>query len=366
MDFPIDVKLVRTTLMCTGGATVIIDLGGFVATVTEVARRANVSPGIVSRLLNEDPTLRVREDTRQRILQAAKDLDYSPNAAARALRMSRSGTIGLAVHDASNPVYTEIIAGAQDEATRAGYALMLADVDALAQGGAIFRRVISSGSIDGLLLQRGDTDADAFVSRLTEKRVPMVVLNDRTEGHLGSVGVDDYAASMLAMSHLLGLGHRAIGYLGVDGALPRSELRRRGWEDSLRAAGVPIDRSMVVNGGHTAQSGYEGMTTMLARPQRPTAVFAANVLAGVGALSACRDQGVRVPEEMSVVGLHDFPLAEHLSPRLTVVRLPLFQMGARAVQLLLKQFDDGVTHHETITEPAPLMVVRESSSIPRI
>ena len=131
-------------------------------------------------------------------------MDYSPNAAARALRMSRSGTIGLAVHDASNPVYTEIIAGAQDEATRAGYALMLADVNALAQGGAIFRRVISSGSIDGLLLQRAGTDADAFVSRLTEKRVPMVVLNDRTEGHLGSVGVDDYAASMLAMSHLLG------------------------------------------------------------------------------------------------------------------------------------------------------------------
>lgn len=335
-------------------------------TVTEVAKRANVSPGIVSRLLNEDPTLRVREETRQRILQAARDLDYSPNAAARALRMSRSGTIGLAVHDASNPVYSEIIAGAQDEATRAGYVLMLADVDALAQGGAIFRRMISSGSIDGLLLQRAGTGTDAFVSKLTAKRVPMVVLNDRTEGNLGSVGVDDYAASMLATNHLLDLGHRKIGYLSVDGDLPRSGLRQRGWEDALRAAGIATDPSMIVNGGHTAQAGYEGMTTMLTRPQRPTAIFAANVLAGVGALSACGDQRIRVPDEMSVVGLHDFPLAEHLSPRLTVVKLPLFQMGARAVQLLLKQMEDGVAHHETISEPAPIMVVRESSATPRI
>lgn len=335
------------------------------STVTDVAKRANVSPGIVSRLLNEDPTLRIREETRQRILQAASDLDYSPNVAARALRMSRSGTIGLAVHDASNPVYSEIIAGAQDEATRAGYALMLADVDALAQGGAIFRRMISSGSIDGLLLQRVDTVTDAFVSKLTAKRIPMVFLNDSAEGPIGSVGVDDYAASRLATNHLLELGHRKIGYLSLDGDLPRSELRRRGWEDALQAAGIAIETSMIADGGHTAQSGYDGMTTLLARPARPTAIFAANVLAGVGALSACRDQGIRVPEEMSVVGLHDFPLAEHLSPRLTVVKLPLFQMGALAVRLLLEQFDDGDAPHETIREPAPVMVVRESTAAPR-
>lgn len=335
------------------------------ATVIQVAERANVSPGIVSRLLNEDPTLRVRDETRERILQAARDLDYSPNTAARALRMSRSRTIGLAVHDASNPVYGEIIAGAQDQATRAGYVLMLADVDALAQGGSIFRRMISSGSIDGLLLQRAGTDADAFVSKLTETRVPMVVLNDRTEGRLGSVGVDDYAASALATNHLLDMGHHAIGYLGLDGDLPRTELRQRGWEDALRAAGVDVNPGLIVTGGHTAKTGYEGMTQMLTHPQRPTAVFAANALAGVGALSACRDQGIRVPEEISVVGLHDFPLAEHLSPRLTVVKLPLFQMGARAVQMLLEQFDDGVTKHEIISSPAPVMVVRESSASPR-
>lgn len=335
------------------------------ATVIDVARRAQVSPGTVSRLLNGDPTLRVREQTRQRVLAAAKELDYSPNVAARTLRMSRSGTLGLAVHDASNPVYTEIIAGAQDEATRAGYALMLADVDALAQGGAIFRRMISSGSIDGLLLQRAGTETDDFVSKLTARRVPMVVLNDHTEGQLGSVGVDDYAASALATKHLLDLGHRTVGYLGLDGDLPRAERRRSGWEDTLRAAEITADPRMIIEGGHTAQSGYDGMSTMLDLPRRPTAVFAANVLAAVGALSACRDRGIRVPDDISVVGLHDFPLAEHLFPRLSVVKLPLFQMGARAVQVLLEQFDDGVAHHETITDPPPVMVVRESTAPPR-
>lgn len=332
------------------------------ATVVEVARRANVSPGIVSRLLNEDPTLRVRDDTRERILRAASELDYSPNIAARTLRMSRSGTIGLAVHDASNPIYSEIIAGAQSEATSAGCALMLADIDALADGGAIFRRMVSSGSIDGLLLQRAGTGSDAFVSKVAAKRVPVVALNDRMEGAVGSVGVDDYAAASLAMRHLLELGHRDIAFLSVDGELPRSELRRQAWEDALRDAGSPVDPSLIVDGGHTTDSGYAGMRAILERDEKPTAVFAANVLAGVGALTACRDHGVRVPEEVSIVGLHDFPLAAHLSPGLTIVKLPLFEMGARAVRLLLMQLDDGVSRHEIVDDPPPLLVVRQSTA----
>lgn len=334
-------------------------------TVVDVASRAHVSPGIVSRLLNGDPTLRVREETRQRILQAASDLDYSPNAAARTLRMSRSGTIGLAVHDASNPVYSEIIAGAQAAATAAGSVLMLTDVNVLAQGGVIFRRMMSSGSIDGLLLQRAGTDSDAFVSRLAAKRVPIVLLNDRTDGDLGSVGVDDYTAAVLGTEHLLALGHREIGYLGVDGDLPRTSLRRAGWDDALTDAGLEVDPAWVVTGGHTAQAGFDAMSVILGQRRRPTAIFAANVLAGVGALTACRDNAVAVPADISVIGLHDIPLADHLSPRLTVVKLPLFEMGARAVGVLLEHLDDGIPRHEIIADPAPILVVRDTTARPR-
>jgi len=333
------------------------------ATVAEVAKLARVSPGIVSRLLNEDATLRIRDDTRERVLDAARQLNYTPNYAARALRKAKVGVIGLAVHDASNPVYSEIVAGAQAEATRAGYALMLADVDALATDDQVFRRIMSSGAIDGLLLQRAGTESDTFVTKIASGKVPTILLNDHTRGPIGSVAVDDYAASHLATSHLIELGHREIGQLRVDGPQSRSDQRTRGWSDALLHVGLEPSSDLVVEGGHTAENGYRGMRKLLSVPRRPTAVFVANVLAAVGAMSACRDARVDVPSDMSLVGLHDMSLAEYLSPRLTVVRLPLYEMGSRAVALLLEQLAGDEVRHEIITDPPPVMMVRASTKL---
>lgn len=333
-------------------------------TVSDVAKRANVSVGVVSRLLNGDESLRVREETKERVRAAAAELNYTPNYAARALRNARVGVIGLAVHDASNPVYSEIIAGAQAEATKAGYALMLSDVDALATDDVVFKRVISSGAIDGLLLQRAGTTSDALVAKIAAGRVPTVLLNDRTRGPIGSVAIDDYSAAHLAVNHLIELGHRRIGFLQVDGPHSRSDRRRRGWRDALTAAGLDAPDAAVFPGGHTAEEGYRGMRQLLESADRPTAVFVANVLSAVGALSAAHDLGISVPGEVSIVGLHDVFVAEFLSPRLTVVRLPLFQLGARAIELMLQQLDNKPALHETITDPVPEMVIRASTAPP--
>ncbi len=277
--------------------------------------------------------------------------------------------IGLAVHDASNPVYSEIIAGAQAEATNAGYALMLSDVDALATDDERFKRFVSGGAIDGLLLQRAGTAADSLVSKIASGEVPTVLLNDHTRGAIGSVAVDDYTAARLAVSHLIELGHERIGLLQVDGPRSRAARRRKGWADALTAAGLEAPASRVFRGGHTAEAGYRGMSELLSAPAPhtaalPTAVFAANVLSAVGALSAAHDMGVRVPEDVSLVGLHDVFVADFLRPRLTVVKLPLFELGARAVTLLLSQMDNEPARHESIADPAPVMVVRESSAPP--
>lgn len=331
-------------------------------TMSDVAKLAKVSPGIVSRLLNEDETLRIRDTTRQRVLDAAKELNYTPNFAARALRMSKAGVIGLAVHDASNPVYSEIISGAQAEATRAGYALLLADVDALAKDDRLFKHVMSSGAIDGLLLQRAGTASDEFVSRVASEQVATVLLNDRSDGALGSVAVDDYSAAFLAVSHLLELGHREIGILQVDGVANRSDRRTQGWRDALAEAGLEARPEYMFMGGHTAEDGRLGAREMLSASQRPTAIFAANVLAAVGAVRACHDAGMAVPRDISVIGLHDVFLAEYLTPQLTVVRLPLFELGAEAVKLLLQQRTDGAARHVTLKTPAPVLVIRASTA----
>ncbi|MEV0277844.1 LacI family DNA-binding transcriptional regulator [Streptomyces sp. NPDC050610] len=334
------------------------------ATLADVAKRAGVSVGVVSRLLNGDDTLRARDETKQRVRAAAAELGYTPNYAARALRKSRVGVIGLAVHDASNPVYSEIIAGAQAEARNAGYALMLSDVDALATDDEMFQRFVSGGAIDGLLLQRAGNAADSLVSKIASGEVPTVLLNDHTRGAIGSVAVDDYTAAHLAVSHLVGLGHERIGLLHVDGPRSRAARRRKGWADALTAAGLAAPASLVFRGGHTAEEGYRGMSELLSAPALPTAVFAANVLSAVGALSAAHDMGVRVPDDVSLVGLHDVFVADFLRPRLTVVKLPLFELGARAVTLLLSQMNNEQARHESIATPAPVMVVRESSAPP--
>lgn len=329
-------------------------------TIADVARLAQVSPGLVSRLLNGDTSLRVRSETEERVRAAAKELDYSPNSVARALRRARSGLIAIGVHDAANPIYSAITEGAEAAASEAGYALMLADVDALAHDDAAFRRVVAGGAIDGLLLQRAGTESDALIAKIASRTVPTVLLNDRTRGSIGSIAVDDYAAAHVATSHLVELGHRRIALLQVDGPKSRTDRRRRGWEDALAAAGLDPDPALIANGGHTPEDGANGMRTLLAKGGF-TAVFVANMLSAVGAVSSAREAGRTVPDDLSVVAMHDFGLAPYLSPALTTVRLPLREMGARAVGMLLEQLHGGAATHEVVSSPAPLLIVRDST-----
>src|SRR4051794_8402220 len=248
------------------------------AGVGDVARLAGVSAGIVSRVLNEDETLRVRDETRRKVIEAARKLQYTPNHAARALRKSRVGILGLAVHDASNPVYKSIVQGAQDEAMRAGYVLVLADVDALATNEKVFRQVISSGALDGLLLQRAGTVSDVFVARVASERLPMVLMNESSNGEEGSVATDDFAAAHLAGTHLVELGHTRIGLLRLSGDHVRSSVRMAGWSASLRDADISPDLNLVREGGQTIEDGYSGMTELLSNAPDVTAVLVSNVV----------------------------------------------------------------------------------------
>jgi LacI family transcriptional regulator len=333
------------------------------ATIVEVARAAGVTPAVVSRVLNDDPGLRVRPETRERVLMTVRELQYTPNYAARALRRAQVGTLGLAVPGVSNPVYSAIIEGAQSAVSERGYVLMLADVPELARDNETFARVIRSGGIDGLLLLRAGSHVDQVVAKVAAERIPTVLVNDRSRT-LGSVGVDDRAGARLATEYLLDLGHRDVALLRLDGRFSRARDRVKGWQDALRAAGLEPNADRVVDGGHTAESGYAGMRRLLAQGRRPTAVVAASVLSAVGAVTAAREAGLRVPEDISIVGYHDVFFAEHLTPPLTVVRLALHAMGRTAVHALLERLEGGPARHVVVTDPAPELVVRASAAPP--
>jgi LacI family transcriptional regulator len=334
------------------------------ARIVDVARRAGVAPSVVSRLLNGDPTLRIRPETRARVLAATEELQYAPNHAARALRRSSVGALGLAVRDIHNPVYGEIIAGAEMAARELGCVLMLADVDSLASDDATFRRVVNGGAIDGLMLQRDGHASDRVVTRVAGAHVPLVILNERVRPPLSGVSVDDRRAAAVATGHLLDLGHREVAHLAVGGDNSRARDRQAGWREAMTAAGLDPRADLVRVGGVRPETGYEGMRELLAGSRPPTAVFAGSLLAAVGALTAARAAGLRVPDELSILGFHDSWFAQHVFPPLTVVRLPLREMGQAAVRLLNARSTGGQPEQVAITEPEPELVPRGSTAPP--
>lgn len=330
--------------------------------ITDVARAAGVTPAVVSRVLNGDPTLHVRAQTRERVLAAVRELDYTPSHAARALRHSKSNALGLAVHDMSNPVYGEIIIGAQKATTDAGYVLLLADIDGLARGDETFRRAVQGGAIDGLLLQRAGTYSDRKIVEAATTRIPTVLINDRSS-KLASVALDDVGGSRLATQHLIDLGHSRIGHLRIGGT-NRSGARVRGWRQALTGAGLVPDERWEVHGGYSMSTGYQGMRTLLSLSELPTGVVAGNVLAGIGALTAVRDAGLSVPDDLSIVAFHDIPYTAHLVPPLTAVAMPLRELGAASVTLLIERLAGGAPRRVVVHDPRPELIVRGSTAPP--
>lgn len=330
--------------------------------ITDVARHAGVTPAVVSRVLNGDPKLQVRAETRDRVLAAARDLDYTPSHAARALRHNRAGALGLAVHDVANPLYGEIILGAQRAAAEAGHVLLLADIDGLARGDETFHRAVHGGAIDGLLLQRAGTPSDRKVITTASTRIPTVLLNDRSES-LASVALDDAGGTRLATQHLVDLGHTRVAHLKVGGT-QRSGQRVRGWRETLTRAGLSADPGWLVAGGHTVDSGLAGMRELLAVRPAPTGVVVGNVLAAIGALTAAREAGLRVPEDLSVIAFHDVTYAGHLVPSLTAVAMPMRELGAAAVALLLERLGGADPRHVVVRDPEPTLVARGSTAPP--
>lgn len=303
-------------------------------TLRDVAALAGVDPSAVSRVINQDPNLNITDGTRSRILDAIEKLSYQPNMMARGLRMSRTWTIGFVVPDIGNPMYVPILEGAQRQAEARGYGIVIGSQS----GGATrqtFLRLLHEGRVDGLLVASG-TLHDAFIRGLKDDRgAPVVLVNRRAEGFPCSIVLDDEAGSRLATAHLMEHGHRRIGALIGPPNIDTSRRRRNGYRKAIRE-GNGTD-SIIPCKGWTAADGYEATLRLLDRDVDVTAIFASTLLMAFGAMHALAERGVRVPEDMSVVALHDSDLANYSTPALTTVAMPTAELGAEAVDLLIEQ-----------------------------
>lgn len=334
-----------------------------VTTLSEVARHAGVSTSVVSRILNGDTKLRTREDTKERVRAAAEALAYRPNHAARALRMAHADAIGLMVPDVTNAVFAEVLRGVEAAANVAGLQILLGRSEQLHADG-MMGRLLGEGRVDGFLIQRGDESDMEDFAELAERQMPVVLLNSR-RARRGSVVLEDSRGAAMATEHLVELGHRNIAMIGGTSTSDTSRRREEGYRRALSGAGLRRRKAWTTRCGYASEDGRRAVHMLFAPGgAHPTAIFVANVNAAVGVVLGARQLGLRIPEDISVVAVHDTWVSGFTSPPLTVVRMPLYQLGFRGVESLRARLTGGPATDLVIDDPAPELVIRASAGPP--
>lgn len=306
-----------------------------VATIRDVAQLAQVNASTVSRVLNGDKSLTVRKETRDRILQAAADLNYVPNAMARGLKLGQSSTFGLLVPDIQNPFFADIIHGVVEEANRLGYYALFGHTEEQSEKEREYVEVMKSQRVSGLILATAMT-SDQTVEHLSQGTLPFVLVNRVCDSTNNFVAVDDRGAAENVVTYLAQLGHERVAHIAGPLYTKTGLNRMHGYRTALRDHHIPYRSDYLVEGHFTPESGYEAAHVLLSRLDRaeyPTAIFASNDMAAMGVMRYLREIGLRVPNDVSLVGFNDIYLAEQIG--LTTVHMPAVQMGEASVKMLL-------------------------------
>jgi LacI family transcriptional regulator len=333
-----------------------------VTTIKDVARLADVSTATVSHVIND--TRYVSDELRARVLAAMETLDYRPNVLAQGLRGGETHTIGLVVPDNANPFFAEVSRAVEDVGFARGYSVILCNTGDNLERERAYIDVLVAKQVDGIIFIAAG-DHHEHLDELTRRNVPLVLADrdvDQTDADV--VLVNNERGGYEATKHLLDLGHRRIGCIaGPSEATPSAD-RVEGYVRALREADVPVEDSAIETGDFRYQGGEAAAERLLGGSERPTAIFACNDLMAIGALRAIRGAGLSVPDDISVVGYDDIPLASAMSPALTTVAQPVDQLGALSTELLLSRIEDGsVGTAQRITLETAL-VVRGSSGPP--
>jgi LacI family transcriptional regulator len=301
----------------------------------DVAERAGVSFQTTSKVLRGGGT--VADRTRRRILAAAEDLGYVPNDVARSLVTRRTHTIGVVVGDLSDHVIARFVVGAEQEARRQDHALAIVSVEPGTDEGELSLRSLLERRVDGIITAAPQLESDTWLGDLLRTQVPAVSIHSIAGGGVSLVGSDHRATARLATDHMIALGHHRIGMVAGPRSRRVSRSRARGYADALAGAGLPPDQTIVAEGDWQPGGGYDAASAILSRVDDVTAIYVHNDLMAVGVLHAAWDRGLRVPDDLAVIGCDDIPTAAHTVPPLTTVHLPFIETGAAAVRLLLEQ-----------------------------
>lgn len=315
------------------------------ATITDVARASGTSIKTVSRVFNDEPF--VRPATRKRVLDAAAELDYHPNIAARSLVRGRSFLIGLFYENPSPNYVVDLQTGSLDRLHGERFRLLLFPCESAAEMSGRLVQIARASGLEGLVLAPPLGDDAATVEQLTAARFPFVRIAPTTApGASPSVSIDDIGAARAMTAHLLGLGHRRIAFVQGDPHHPSTAQRLVGYRQALGEAGIAFDPSLIEQGLYTFESGVAAGRRIFASAMRPSAVFAANDDMAAGVLLAAKEYGLDVPGQISIAGFDDSLISRVVWPQLTTIRQPTYDMARQATDMLLARMGGD----ETIVE----------------
>ena len=336
------------------------DRSSISVTLDDVALAAGVSTATVSRVINNLPGM--ADTTRQRVRDAIERLNYTPNFAGRLLATQRTHTIGLIIRDITNPYYPAVVRGVEAAARDHGFSVLLHDTANNKQREAQALQLLRERQVDGLVVCSTRLDTSRLTQAAREK-MPLVFINCQpAPGTIGSVETDHEAGMRAAVEHLVKLGHRHIAYLGAPRTAQVQERRLKAFRDAAGALGV---RTLEIKQQASIAGGEAGTREILCTCDpnaRPTALITYNDLMAAGAMLASRAWGLRVPEDLSLIGHDDIPMAALLSPALTTVRQPMQELGSRAFAMLARHLQGIVAASPTIVSLRPQLIVRASTA----
>jgi LacI family transcriptional regulator len=327
-------------------------------TIEHIAQLAEVSKATVSRVLNNSP--KVTEKTREKVMKAIKESSYYPSATARRLTTNKAETIGLIIPSPQdktfgNPFYTEILRGFTHQAKIEGYDLLLF----INEHRFNYSQLFYDRRVDGLLLV-GVNRSDKGIIQLSKNKFPYILTGKIDYKEANYVDADNKGGAYQAVSYLVNLGHKRIGYLGGSFDFVFNQERFEGYLQVLKEHNLEYGKELTMESINTEESGYEAMRKFLESSPIPTAVFVANDLDAIGAMKAVKEKGLKIPEDISFIGFDDIQLASYTEPTLTTVRQPIYEMGTTAISLLVELIE-GKKEEPLKVELPTQLIIRESS-----
>jgi LacI family transcriptional regulator len=331
-------------------------------TIKDIAREAGVSYSTVSRVINNFEF--IKPETRERVITVMGRMGYVANQQARSLVGGRSQVIGLLIHAFDSPYIGQIIQGIDEAAAEAQYDLMLYTTHRQKSRESTFVASLTRGLADGLILVL-PRDPSAYLDGLSRQGFPFVLVDYKADSDdIPSVSAANFQGTYDAISYLIGIGHQRIGFITGDMETGSAHQRLDGYQTALRDHGILTDPALIYAGNFFQLSGLEGANYLLSLKSPPTAIFASNDVMAVGAYEAIRARGLRIPQDVSVVGFDDIPQSAQLHPGLTTVRQPLAEMGRLATQRLLISIEQESGEPLGYVELPTELIIRDSACPP--